>query len=160
NVISYKWAGLDPENGDPQGYLNGELSKEYNQISRTSDWNDLEIHGSAVPEYFGSIRNTFSYKGISLSLNITGRFGYYFRRNSINYSALYDRWVSHTDYNQRWRQPGDELRTHVPSADYPLNAPRSSFYGNSAVLVERGDHIRIQDMNLSYQVSNRINVFI
>src|SRR5690606_22099898 len=26
NVYSYKWAGLDPDTGDPQGWLNGEVS--------------------------------------------------------------------------------------------------------------------------------------
>lgn len=159
NVISYRWAGLDPKNGDPMAYLNGVPSKTYDQILRTNDWADLVIHGSATPQSFGSVRNTFSYRRLSLSFNISGRFGFYFRRNSIDYYALYYSWLSHTDYNMRWQKPGDELHTDVPSADYPVNTQRGTVYSNSSVLVEKGDHIRLQDINLSYQLNSKINVF-
>lgn len=27
SLLTYKWAGLDPEDGTPRGYLDGEISK-------------------------------------------------------------------------------------------------------------------------------------
>src|SRR5690606_16655882 len=35
-IYSYPWAGLDPENGDPLGYLDGEISKDYYAITSGS----------------------------------------------------------------------------------------------------------------------------
>jgi len=50
----------------------------------------------------------------------------------------------------RWQKPGDELKTIVPSAVYPANYARDNFYLNSEVLVEPGDHIRLQDIRVDY----------
>lgn len=33
SMFGYRWAGLDPETGDPRGYLNGEVSKDYAKIT-------------------------------------------------------------------------------------------------------------------------------
>src|SRR5690606_3768627 len=46
-IYSYEWAGLDPENGDPQGFLNGEISKDYYSITSNAP-STLVYHGSAV----------------------------------------------------------------------------------------------------------------
>src|SRR5690606_23134571 len=70
-VFSYKWMGLDPENGDPMGYLNGEISKDYTGIINNFDSDSLVYHGNRRPTHFGTLRNDFSYKGITLSLNIS-----------------------------------------------------------------------------------------
>jgi hypothetical protein len=58
--------------------------------------------------------------------------------------------VGHGDYANRWQQPGDETHTHVPSLPTQLNANRDTFYQYSEVLVEKGDHIRLQDFQLGY----------
>jgi TonB-linked SusC/RagA family outer membrane protein len=149
-IYSYKWAGLDPINGDPLGYVNGEVSKDYSTITAASP-NSLEYNGSAVPVTFGSLRNTFTYKDISLSFNLIFKLGYYFRRSSINYGNLFTIWSGHPDYANRWQKPGDEALTNVPSLIYPnSDTNRDSFYTNSSALVERGDNIRLQDINVSY----------
>lgn len=152
-IYSYDWAGLDPENGDPLGYLDGEISKDYYSITSAAP-STLIYHGSAVPTFFGSLRNTLSYADFSLSFNIVYKGGYYFRRSSIDYLALYANWRGgHPDYALRWQNPGDENRTNVPSLPYPANSGRDAFYSNSTVLVEKGDHIRLQDINLTYTLS-------
>ncbi len=56
----------------------------------------------------------------------------------------------HLDYSLRWQQPGDEIKTNVPSILYDQNENRSVFYNFSEVLVESGSHIRLQDIRLSY----------
>ncbi|MCF6407019.1 SusC/RagA family TonB-linked outer membrane protein [Chitinophaga filiformis] len=150
-VYSYKWAGLDPENGDPQGYLAGKVSKDYNAIISGEDENAIIYHGPARPTTFGALRNTFSYKHISLSVNLAYKLGYYFRRSSIIYSSLFNNWLGmHKDYLSRWQQPGDEVHKNVPSLSYPADPNRDYFYQYSSVLVERGDHIRLQDLRIAY----------
>lgn len=153
SIYSYKWAGLDPLTGDPLGELEGQASKNYQAIMSSSP-NTLVYHGSAIPVYFGSFRNNFEYKRWSISANMIYKLGYYFRRTSINYSTLFSSWNHHSDYSRRWQQPGDEGITYVPSLVYPAIGPRDSFYSGSEVLVERGDHIRFHDLNVSYQAGS------
>ncbi|UTA67552.1 SusC/RagA family TonB-linked outer membrane protein [Emticicia sp. 21SJ11W-3] len=148
-LYSYAWAGLDPFTGDPQGYLEGQVSKNYTAI-RNAAPATLVYHGSAVPEHFGSIRNTLSYKNISISANVVYKLGYYFRRSTIHYANLFSTWQHHADYAQRWKEPGDEALTQVPSLVYPNVSNRDAFYNYAATLVEKGDHLRLQDINLSY----------
>ncbi len=153
SVFSYRWAGLDPNTGDPMGYVKGQPVSNYQAISSATTVDDLVYHGSALPPLFGSVMNTFSYKGFSLYLNLTYKFGYYFRRQSILYASLYNRWTGHADYTQRWQKPGDEQHTSIPSRVYPAVSARDDFYTNSSVLIEKGDHIRLQDLNISYRFS-------
>lgn len=153
-VISYRFAGLDPSTGDPQGYVNGHVSKDYDALVQRPI-NEQVIHGPALPPVFGNLLNTFSWKGISLSVNITYKLGYYFRRSTISYSSLYNFGTGHSDFLKRWRQPGDEKFTNVPSMVYPNpTSNRDWFYSNSDVTVEKGDHIRLDDIRLSYRFRN------
>lgn len=151
-LVSYRWFGLDPQNGNPVASLNGIESIDYNLHQQQATVDDLIFHGSALPEYFGSFRNTMDWRGFSLSANISYRAEYYFRRQTINYSTLLieNAQVGHGDYSKRWQQPGDEIYTSVPSLVYPSDAKRDNFYAYSEATAEKGDHIRLQDVNLSY----------
>ncbi|WP_312901546.1 SusC/RagA family TonB-linked outer membrane protein [Chryseobacterium taichungense] len=151
STFAYRWAGLEHDNGDPQGYLNGEISKDYGAIISGTGLDDLVYLGSARPTSFGSFLNTVSYRSLSLSFNILYKFGYYLRRSSIDYGALFYNSKGHQDFSQRWQQSGDELRTNIPSIpEFPLNASRDNFYMLAEPLVSKADHIRLQDINLSY----------
>jgi TonB-linked SusC/RagA family outer membrane protein len=150
-VYSYRWGGLDPINGDPEGYLNGRLSKNYISISSDSIQHQV-FHGSALPLDFGSVRNSFSWKGFLLSTNITYRLAYYFRRTTVNFSQILS--DPNSDYYKRWQKLGDEAWTDVPSFIYPFNSNREGFYRYSAATVEKGDHIRLQDVRFSYKWEN------
>lgn len=151
SVFSYKWGGLDPLTGDPLGLVNGGLSKDYNLITGSGTTvEDLKFHGSALPRYFGNLVNNFSFRGLTLSLSLSFKFDYYFRRKSIEYGTMFSSWQGHADFQQRWQAPGDELVTSVPSMVFPNSSSREAFYQFSEVLVERGDHIRIQYINLDY----------
>jgi TonB-linked SusC/RagA family outer membrane protein len=157
SIFSYKWAGLDPATGDPQGYLNGKVSKDYSGIINNYNPDSLVYNGSARPTLFGAFRNDFSFKGFSLSVNITYKLGYYFRRSSIslNYQDLISN-LGNADYSLRWQKPGDEAVTNVPAPVYPNSSVRDRFYRFSEVLVEKGDHIRLQDIRLSYDLNSRV----
>jgi hypothetical protein len=150
SVFSYPFAGLDPQTGNPQGVLNHQLSTNYTDLLADSLQNAV-YNGSAVPVSQVAFRNTFSFGRFSLTLNILGKFGYYFRRSSIYYSDLMNNGNGHADFAKRWQQPGDEANTIVPSMLYPLVSNRDVFYNGSEVLVEKGDHIRLHYITLSYE---------
>lgn len=153
-LMSYKFAGLDSL-GNPTGYLNGEISQNYSGIVNNGTYADLVESGSSRPKNYGNIINTISYKGFALGFNISYKFSYYFRRNSINYRSLFYQGVAHTDFNNRWQKPGDEKFTNIPSLIYPDNNYRDIFFTNSEVTVARGDNIRLQDISFSYQTQGK-----
>ncbi|MDF2159382.1 SusC/RagA family TonB-linked outer membrane protein [Algoriphagus sp. CAU 1675] len=154
-IYSYSWAGLDPQTGDPMGYLNGEPSSNYLEMFRAATIDNLRYHGSARPTTFGALRNEVSLKGFRLSVNISYRFGYYYRRSSIDYYSLLRGLPGHGDYQYRWRESGDEKTTFVPSLPTSSNLRRNDFYTHASVLVEKGDHIRLNDIRFSYTLSRK-----
>ena len=154
-VYSYAWSGLDPNSGDPMGVLNGEPSSDYLEMFRAASIDNLIYHGPVRPSAFGALRNEFGYKGFRLSVNISYRFGYYYRRNTVNYFDLLRGLPAHGDFHNRWKKPGDEQTTFVPSLPATANQRREEFYTNSAVLIEKGDHIRLNDIRFSYSISRQ-----
>lgn len=160
-ISSYRWAGLDPATGDPQGYYKGQVSKNYQSIFTDSVQNQV-FHGSALPLYSAFIRNNISWKGFTLSVNITGRFDYYFRQPALtlDYSPTMASTSYSADYYNRWQKPGDEAFTNVPSMPYPVPSAvsqRNTFYRFAEIHVKRADNIRLQDISLSYQWNNEKN---
>lgn len=159
-IYSYKWGGLNQKNGDPRGIV-GDTIAPYNVVLGSTSGvtntrpEDLVYHGSATPLYFGSIQNTISFKGVSLSLNVVYKFKYYFRRSSINYNNLNSNWGGHSDYALRWQKVGDEINTNVPSLPDVMNPSRDLFYSMSSILVEKADHIRLQDLRLGYSIEGQ-----
>lgn len=157
-VVSYKWAGLDPANGDPRGLINGTLSNNYIALTLSAPFANQVISGSALPAYFGSLFNTLTWKAFSISANIRYKFNYFFRRPTVNYSSILSNLVVHPDYLLRWQKPGDEKWTNVPSFIYPNpNSYRDVFYANSELTVEKGDHIRLDDIKLAYTMNRTLN---
>lgn len=158
-IYSYPWAGLDPLTGAARGFLSGTPSDDYGQIIQElskDPLNSLIYNGRAISPYFGALRNTINYKSFEFSFNITYRLGYYFKRSSINYSSLYSSYSSHGDYYARWKNPGDEKITDVPAIIYPSNILSDQYYRNSEALVEKGDHVRLQDIVMSYVVAPEV----
>ena len=154
-VYSLPWGGLDPETGDPLGLLDGAPSTDYAAIIGTATPQGLVYHGPSRPTAFGAIRNELAYGGFSLSFNISYRLGYYYRRPSVRYDLVLTGQMAHGDYAERWQQPGDEAHTDVPSIPASRNAHRDNYYLYSSALVEKGDHIRLQDLRIAYDRAYR-----
>jgi TonB-linked SusC/RagA family outer membrane protein len=156
-VFSYKWNGIDPANGDPIGLINGVPSKDYAAILNNFNPDSLIYNGTARPTTFGSFRNDLTFKGFSVSFNITFKLGYVFRRPStpLNYSELLES-KPHQDYKLRWQRAGDEVNSNVPSLVVQEDRNRSRFYSYSEALVEKADHIRLQDIRFDYSLPNKL----
>ena len=141
-----QWAGVDPANGDPLWYTDGTHSKTTNNISQTV----LALSNkSGAPKYFGSLTNSFNYRGITLEAQLFYNFGNY----------VYDTWGSYLNsdgayllsFNQfsqqlsRWQKPGDV--TSVPKIVYGGN---KNSYRASTKYLYKGDYIRLRDVQLGY----------
>jgi len=150
-IFSFPYRGLDAL-GAPQGIYKNETSKSYSAILNLLDPSQLKYHGTASPTHFGSLINTFSFKQLELSFNLSYKFNYYFRETGVFNGSSYDFAAGGlTYYEKRWQKPGDELHTQIPALTYPANSAMGTFFRNTALLVHRGDHIRLQDIRLAYQ---------
>ncbi|WP_028296500.1 SusC/RagA family TonB-linked outer membrane protein [Olivibacter sitiensis] len=150
-MYSYRSAGLNAE-GKPQGYLNGQPSTAYSDIMYGTDLSGLEYNGPIIPQWYGGWTNTFLWKEFALTINATYKLNYYFSRSSFNNYSTIANLYGHADYYERWQQPGDEQTTRIPAFVYPYDSSADSFYGSSSDLVEKGDHVRLQYMDLSYTI--------
>ncbi|MFL9485256.1 SusC/RagA family TonB-linked outer membrane protein [Chitinophagaceae bacterium LWZ2-11] len=143
-----QWAGVDPANGDPLWYTDGTHSATTNNISKAT----ISLSGkSASPKYYGSLTNTFSYKGFSLAAQLFYNFGNY----------VFDSWGSYynsdglylASFNQltnqlnRWQKPGDI--TNTPKIVFGGN---KNSYRTSTRYLYKGDYIRLRDVQLSYAI--------
>ncbi|MCW2263749.1 MULTISPECIES: SusC/RagA family TonB-linked outer membrane protein [Sphingobacterium] len=149
-LFAFRTAGLDHETGDPIGYEDGVESMDYFKITYGS-MDNIHAVGPGIPVIYGSLGNEFNYGNLSLKVNLQARLGYYFFRKSFSDVKAAENRLGHEDYSRRWQKPGDELFTEVPSIRYPLDSYRGDFFDRSEALVEKGDHIRLQDIHLSYQ---------
>ncbi|WP_158500306.1 SusC/RagA family TonB-linked outer membrane protein [Sphingobacterium sp. ML3W] len=157
SLYTYRFAGLDPQTGDPLGYdANGNITKDYSEIINNSKVQDLENQGSIIPLYNGAFRNTLQWKSFSLSANIRYSFKYKLSRGYSGPSSLWGyRMFPSMDYANRWQKPGDETKLEVVPSIRPgeNNGFRDQFYGSSSARVFSGDHIRLEDIRLDYRIS-------
>src|SRR5690606_27302478 len=107
-------------------------------------------HGSAVPLINGSFGNTLEFGEFGLTVRLLYKLGYYTRDSGVRYGTLLSGIGSatHAEYRLRWKQPGDEKLTNVPSFVYPIPSGRDNFYNLSEAKVIKGDHIRLQYISL------------
>ena len=151
NFWAYRWAGLD-ENGDSQVYnADGEIVKATESV--TND--DLVYVGTLTPKHFGGFFNTFTYKGLSLYVGITYKLGYIFQKPTISQQAggRNSYYEINEDMAKRWRETGDEAITDVPR----IGTSANSFvrYRGADIHIEKGDHIRLREVSLTYELPNK-----
>jgi hypothetical protein len=160
SVYSYPWGGLDPQNGNPRAFINGQLSTDYNTITGNATLvTDINYHGPLFPVVSGALAHGFSWKGFFADIRLNYRFGYYYRLPSISYSNLFNNGIGDIDYGMRWQKPGDEIITQVPSMIYPNPGNRDAFYAGSSVLVSKGDHVRLHYIHTGYEFSQKMKAF-
>lgn len=150
SIYAYTWAGLG-STGNPRVISDGKISENYTAIVNSVNLSNLQFIGSAIPTWFGNWQHSVAYGPFAFSLNLSYKLGYYFRRQSLNYSLLFMGNANQPDYGLRWQKPGDETITHVPSMTYPASQLRDEVYQYSNILVEKADHIRLQDIRVSYE---------
>lgn len=158
SMFAYRYAGLD-NMGDPQIKLkDGSISKEYN----VATVDDIVYVGSAIPVYNGGFSNTFSYKGISLTANISYSFGHVMRRdlNDFFYGRLTGSQNSYfgninAEFASRWKKPGDELTTVVPSyiaSELDNDRRFLNYYTMADINTVSAASIKLRDVTLSYSL--------
>jgi hypothetical protein len=152
NIYAYRWNGLSSTTGYPIVYIDGKESSDYIAYINQLTFDDLIEGGSAVPKLFGSLRNTWSWKGWQLSALLSFKSGFVFRRSSMGSGQEYASTpYYHMDYFKRWTQPGDEFFTDVPAWSKTTSSSTGwTLYRDSEALITNGASLRMQDIQASY----------
>jgi len=145
-VVSFPWAGLEPTTGNPQGFLDGRPSTDYTRLFRNPLENQI-IHGPGLAPWFGNFLNRVKYKNLEFSFNLVFEFGHYFFGQTVNLSSLATSGMAPLAIADRWKFPGDEAKTNIPSLIYPSpGVNREQFYSLSSANVHPKDFVRLNDL--------------
>ncbi|WP_185960630.1 SusC/RagA family TonB-linked outer membrane protein [Pedobacter westerhofensis] len=163
-VFAYEYAGLD-NLGDPQIRLaDGTVTKSPN----VALVDDARYAGTYQPVWSGGVTNVFSYKQFTLSVNAVLNLGNVMRRDVNN---IYTGRLSHntldftggnlnSEFASRWKQPGDEARTSIPSfvSNTSLSSSRrdASYYTLSDINVLDASFIKMRDITLAYSLPGSV----
>ncbi len=158
-MYSYRWAGLSSE-GAPQIFNeNGDVIDFNTELTEVSA---LKYEGSLTPRYYGSWKNTFSFKNISLTTLLTYKIGHVFRVKTLNPTDITTSYYKnhvHSDFEKRWQKPGDEDVTDVPRL-MDLTSDYTGFFSGyttrSDNTVESASHIRFTEITASYDLPKRL----
>lgn len=153
------WYGVNPSDGaalfraDSYVASNTFVTETGDSVSTSQNNARYHYAGSAIPDFYGSIQNTISYKGIQLSAILTYQIGglvydgtYAGLMSSGNYGA-----ALHKDALNRWQKPGDI--TEVPRMDV---SQTGTFNAQSDRWLTDASFLNIRNITLSYRLPQMI----
>lgn len=144
SFFGYISKGVDPETGD--------IVYEDRNNNGIIDPEDRTVIGDAQPLFTGGITNTFSYKGLSLSVFFQGSYGNdIFNASKIDMTGMLDFRNQSTDVLRRWMRPG--METDIPRPGNIENVH------NSTRFVEDGSYLRMKTITLSYDFDISKGIF-
>ena len=179
---SYKFLGLNAQNGTPvfDDFIDRKHlleDKSLEDVVRMV----MTDSGSRDAAFSGNLFNTFSYKGLSLSFNLSYSLG-----SKVRLFALYSPVISgvssdknvRKEFVNRWQVPGDELRTNIPAlisrSDENFTRYNTHWsqeqgnktkvfanslwdmYDNSDIRVVSGDYLKLSSLTLSYSLQKSL----
>jgi TonB-linked SusC/RagA family outer membrane protein len=158
-LFAYQFAGLD-NMGDPQIY---QANKTVTKNPNIAQPNDVVYVGNTRPPVYGGLSNSFSYKGFRLSLNAIYNLGAVMRRDvnsfysgRLSTSTSFSGPNIQTYFQDRWKKPGDEAFTNVPSyvSSSSVNYSRRniSYYTQGDINVVSASYAKLRDVTLAYDL--------
>ncbi|MBE8722644.1 SusC/RagA family TonB-linked outer membrane protein [Sphingobacterium sp. Ka21] len=154
-IFAYRWAGLDNKGRSQVQDQNGNIiDADGSTFNFTPE--DLRYMGRLTAPYFGGWSNNVSYKNFTFTARVTANFGHKVRWREVNSSHYpnntggFSGFLSNSKaLVDRWRQPGDEARTHIPGV-VNTNFNSINRFAFADINVINASHIRLQQLSLNY----------
>jgi TonB-linked SusC/RagA family outer membrane protein len=132
--------GVDPQTGDI-------IYRDVDENGRITS-NDKTYIGNPNPDFTFGMTHNLSYKGIGLSVLLTGSVGNdIYNSSRIETEGMYSSRNQSTEVLRRWRQPGDV--TDMPRALIGTQNVKAS-----SRWIEDGSYLRVKNLTLSYDFSH------
>ena len=159
SLYSANFAGLNSEGVPTFINENGENVLQFDLQQRLNLEDALVFEGSTEPRTSGGFTNTFSYKGLSLSVLLSYKLGYKIRLNDAFFETYSDFDALPGELVDRWAVPGDEELTNIPVIVDRNVAQQDGnvvlayrLYNKSTERVANGDYVRLKTVRLSYNL--------
>jgi len=144
----YRVSGVNPLTGDIDYIKSDGTLGDYAAMDADLD---RVVIGDPNPDFIYGLTNTFSYKGINLSILIQGVYGNeIFNATRLELEAMEGYKNASVAVLDRWVNPGDI--TDIPRAVFasPVNSEVSSRF------VEDGSYLRVKNITLSYDIKSNV----
>ena len=149
--FTVEYAGVDPANGNAIWYKNTKNTDGTIDRSTTNVYSQAQrvVIGSPLPKWVAGVTNTFSYKGIELSVFFNGVFG-----NKLNFygvgrfSSANGRFEDNQTVNQLAAWTPANTDTKVPQARLFFNNGAQA----SSRFIEDGSYVRLRNVTLAYNL--------
>jgi hypothetical protein len=145
-IYVLEYAGVDPETGEAQYYENRPQSD--GSLSKTIVKNPGQAFRicakDPAPNLMGSLGNTFAYKFLDLSFNLSFTMGGWNVDNAlwaIQDDGYWDKYNKSVELRKRWQKPGDI--TDVPRY---VNGNETGGWYTSTRAVHSQDHLRLKSL--------------
>ncbi len=161
-----RWAGVNPDNGNPMWYAKDGSIKQYNfGATGNAIWTDLKgnpvpavsvaadamyTDKGGIPTWFGGWDNTFTYKQFDLGVNILFSGGNYIYNSTLASMLSNNVMNNFTTILSRWNAAGQQ--TDVPKLYLQDNQGNTA----STRFLEKGDFARVRTLSLGYVLNNTI----
>lgn len=149
-----KWAGVNPDTGQPQWYINGkdgDVTSNYTLAQKALQG------GSPIPTYSGGLATHLDYKGFFFDASLYFAGGNKIYESWVAYTQ-HSGWTSLSTYNgvtqllNRWQNPGDV--TDVPKVVWNSSGDNAS--ATSTRFLYDGNYLRMKDLVVGYKIPQSI----
>lgn len=146
-----KWAGVDPETGDPQWEQvteDGQGNKSVTLVNNYSDATLQYLDMTASPDFTGGLGNNFYYKGFSLRVFFNYVYGNTIWGTTPSDGQEMNQNVRRLQKGEvRWEKAGD--RATEPKAVLGGNNGSNQ---DSSRMLEDGSYLRLRNINFGYDL--------
>lgn len=110
--------------------------------------------GNTRPTTYGSLNNSLSFKGVTFDILLTYAWGHKTRTYPWYQTRFNDVSNQPKALNHRWKEPGDEETTSIPSAPNWLipYATNNLAHNYSDINVKNNSHIRLKEVAVAYSL--------
>lgn len=149
-----EFAGINPETGYPQYYVNAE-SGDPKEITEDATKANRVIYKSAEPSLSGGWTNMFKYKMIDLSFTWTFSLGGYSYDNAASKTELagktgFDNIPKY--YKDRWQKPGDKTDVEM----FMVGNPYDMSSKTNSRRIHSTDHLRLKNLTVGVSIPKKI----
>jgi len=157
-LFAYHWAGLDPTDGAARAY--NSKNEIVRNIVDIDDISALSYMGTTVPPWSVSITNNLRYKNFELSFMLIANLGHKMRNDSYMQTDFRFTSTIHNDFDKRWRKPGDENVTNIPSfykkSEASFRDGGYTFLRYSDIGILDASYIKFRDISVGYFLPENI----
>jgi len=152
----HKWGGVDPETGDPLWvYKDGTVSTVPPAADSETSQTNKFVMGTAMPDFYGSMTNTLTYRNFELDCMFTFSAGSHMMNSTRATLLTYTQNEAYnlsTDILQMWQIPGQVTDIPRLSNNSIINGYDYTAAITTTRFLENNSYLRLKSLTLTYNL--------